>query len=203
MLTISSSSFSSRRINVASLLVGLSMLSGFALTVVGLWVVSTYKRLVSSEQEVRARWAEVEDAYQRRADLVPSVVATVKGAAAFEPRPFTAVTEARACMALEDPKAFERFETAQAALGSELHRLLALSESSPDLEAIATSRDLQAQLARTENRITVERRRFIEAARDFNALRSSFPESLVASGFGGRFEARPRFSATPATASAP
>ena len=213
MATIAQSSFSPRRRNTTSLLAALFLLGGFLLLVGGAWAVSSYNALVSADQEVRSRWAQVENAYQRRADLVPNLVETVKGAAAFETKTFTAVTEARAqvgqlsgkelARVLEDPKAFERFQAAQQTLGGALQRLLAVGEAYPDLKATANFRDLQAQLEGTENRITVERMRFNEAARDFNTLRSRFPSVLVAQAFGSRFEAKPYFEAAPEAKTVP
>ena len=187
-------------------------IAGFALLLVA-WAVSTYNGLVKSDQEVRSRWAQVENTYQRRADLVPNLVETVKGAAAFETATFTAVTEARAkvgqvsgadvARALEDPQAFQRFQVAQQSLSASLQRLLAVSEAYPDLKATANFRDLQAQLEGTENRIAVERMRFNEAARDFNTLRNRFPAIILARSFGERFKDKPYFEAAPGAEKAP
>src|SRR5262245_9827915 len=126
---------------------------------------TTYNRLVTLDQGVKSQWAQVESVYQRRADLIPNLVATVKGAANFEQETITRVTEARAKVgqvtltkdALTDPEAFKRFQQAQDQLGSALSRLLAVSESYPQLTATQNFRDLQAQLEGTENRIAVER----------------------------------------------
>ncbi len=190
------------------------LITAFAVLLLSVtWGASTYNHLVREDQEVRSRWAQVENAYQRRADLVPNLVETVKGAAAFEAKTFTDVTEARAKVgqvsgselgrALEDPKAFERFQAAQQQLGASLQRLLAVSEAYPDLKATANFRDLQAQLEGTENRITVERMRFNEAARDFNTLRDRFPSMFVARSFGARFAEKPYFEAAPGAQKAP
>lgn len=197
---------SPHRSSSSGMLFALIAIAGLSLLVVG-WAVSTYNALITGDQDVRSRWAQVENAYQRRADLVPNLVETVKGAAAFETKTFTEVTEARAQVGqvsgvelagvLEDPKAFERFQAAQHTLGASLQRLLAVSEAYPDLKATANFRDLQAQLEGTENRIAIERMRFNEAARDFNTLRSRFPAMFVARSFGDRFAAKPYFEAAP------
>lgn len=196
----------------SGLLFTLLAIAGFALLVIA-WGVSTYNGLVKGDQEVRSRWAQVENTYQRRADLVPNLVETVKGAAAFETATFTAVTEARAKVGqvsgkelgnvLENPEAFQRFQAAQQTLSSSLQRLLAVSEAYPDLKATANFRDLQAQLEGTENRIAIERMRFNEAARDFNTLRNRFPAMFVARSFGERFKDKPYFEATPGAEKAP
>ena len=147
-----------------------------------------YNRLVSLDQAVQAQWAQVENVYQRRADLVPNLVETVKGAAAFEKETFTAVTEARSRVGqisegglrniANDPAAFAKFQQAQDGLSSALSRLMVVMEKYPDLKATQNFRELQAQLEGTENRITVERMRFNEAAQAFNTTRQSFPTVL-------------------------
>jgi LemA protein len=174
-----------------------------AVVVIG--VIHSYNSLVSLDQAVRAQWGQVENVYQRRADLIPNLVETVKGAAAFEKDTFTAVAEARsragqitaqgAQKLLTDPQAFQQFQQAQGQLSSALSRLLAVSERYPDLKATAGFRDLQAQLEGTENRIAVERMRFNEAAQAYNARRQRFPTVLVASLFGERFKEKPYFTA--------
>jgi len=168
-------------------------------------MVSGYNSLVRLDQDVRAAWGQVENVYQRRADLVPNLVETVKGAAAFEKETFTAVANARAqvgqvsAAGLEkiagDPEAFARFQQAQDALSSALSRLLVVSERYPELKATAAFRDLQAQLEGTENRVAVERMRFNEAARAFNTKRQSFPTVIIAGFFGDRFREKPYFKA--------
>jgi LemA protein len=180
---------------------------------VGLYIAGTYNRLVSLDQQVQSSWAQVENVYQRRADLVPNLVETVKGAAAFERETFTAVTEARARVGqvqgadpqvlLNDPEAFARWQQAQSELGSALSRLLVVSENYPQLRATENFRDLQVQLEGTENRIAVERMRFNEVARDFNTARSRFPTVLVAETFGDQFEAKPYFAAEAGAEQAP
>jgi LemA protein len=175
--------------------------------------VSTYNSLVRADQSVQSSWAQVENVYQRRLDLVPNLVETVKGAAAFEKETFIAVTEARsraaavsaasAGAAPKDPEQLQKFQNAQAELGSALSRLMVVVERYPDLKATQNFRDLQAQLEGTENRIAVERMRFNEATRDFNARAASFPTVLVASLFGGRFREKGYFRADPGAAKAP
>jgi LemA protein len=164
-----------------------------------------YNNLNTLDQAVRAQWAQVENVYQRRADLIPNLVETVKGAASFEKDTFTQVTEARSRVGqisgealkniIDDPQAFERFQQAQAGLSSALSRLMAVAEAYPDLKANANFRELQAQLEGSENRIAVERKRFNEAAQGFNTKRQSFPTVLVA-GFFPRFAEKPYFKAT-------
>jgi LemA protein len=179
------------------------------LLVVGLgcaaYVASTYNHLVRLDQAVQAQWAQVENVYQRRLDLIPNLVATVKGAANFEKSTYTAVTEARSRVgqispetiqkAANDPAAFKQFTQAQANLGSALSRLLVTVERYPDLKATQNFRDLQAQLEGTENRIAVERMRFNQAAQAFNSTRQSFPTNMVAGFFGSRFNEKPYFKA--------
>jgi LemA protein len=173
--------------------------------ILGLVVMGTYNSLNTLDQEVRAQWSQVENVYQRRADLIPNLVETVKGAAAFEKETFTQVAEARANVGkisgealtkvLEDPQAFERFQQAQPGLSSALSRLMAVAEAYPDLKANANFQELQSQLEGTENRIAVERKRFTDAARVFNTKRQSFPTVIIA-GFFSRFNEKPYFTAT-------
>ena len=179
----------------------------------GLWAVSGYNRLVHMDQAVQGQWAEVENVYQRRADLVPNLVETVKGAANFERDTLTAVTQARSRVGqvsaqatqkiAEDPAAFQRFQQAQDGLSSALSRLLVVSERYPELKATAAFRDLQAQLEGTENRIAVARMRFNEAAQSFNSTRDSFPTVVVAGLFGHRFAEKSYFHAQAGAATAP
>jgi LemA protein len=169
----------------------------------GMSVRGTYNTLIQLDQSTQAQWAQVQNQYQRRADLIPNLVATVKGAANFEQSTLTAVTEARARVGqvsqqamdniTRDPAAFQRFEQAQNGLSSALSRLLVVTENYPELKATAGFRDLQAQLEGTENRITVERQRFNESARDFNTRRQSFPTNIIAGFFGNRFVEKPYF----------
>ena len=187
---------------------------GFFVLVVlflGLATVGSYNSLNSLNQAVEAKWGQVENVYQRRMDLVPNLVETVKGAAAFEKDTFTAVTEARAKVGqatagvkpTQDPAAMARFQEAQQGLGSALSRLLVVVEKYPDLKATQNFRDLQAQLEGTENRIAVERMRFNEAAQAFNTKRNSFPTMVIASFFGDRFKEKTYFKAQAGAEQAP
>jgi LemA protein len=181
--------------------------------IVGVSFSGTYNSLVQLDQATQAQWAQVQNAYQRRADLVPNLVATVKGAADFEKSTMTAVTEARAqvgqatpaAMAdiTKDPAAFQRYQQAQQGLSSALSHLLVVTENYPELKATANFRDLQAQLEGTENRITVERQRFNESAQAFNTRRSSFPTVLIAGLFGDKFATKPYFQAQSGSEKAP
>ncbi|MDE2039867.1 MAG: LemA family protein [Elusimicrobia bacterium] len=167
----------------------------------GLWFVGVYNGLVAKREAVNSAWAQVENVYQRRADLVPNLVATVKGAASFEKSTLQAVVEARSRVGsvtvdksvLDNPAQFKKFEQAQAGLGSALSRLMLVVERYPQLRATENFRDLQVQLEGTENRIAVERRSFNDVAQDYNTAIQRMPASLVA-GFGG-FRSRPYFQA--------
>jgi LemA protein len=156
--------------------------------------VSKYNQLVSLNEEVNKAWSQVENQYQRRYDLIPNLVETVKGVANFEKETYIAVTEARAKVGqiqitpqmLEDPKAFERFQAAQDNLSSALSRLLVAVENYPQLKANENFLQLQAQLEGTENRISVERKRFNEAVQNYNTAIKRFPTNLIAGMFGFR-----------------
>jgi len=173
------------------------------------WAVSVSNQLVVAEQNVNEKWAQVQNVYQRRADLVPNLVETVKGFAAQERTVLEEVTKARASataiqlspQALSDPKAVERWQAAQNQLGGALSRLLVTVERYPDLKSNANFLALQTQLEGTENRITVERRRFNEAVRDYNTRLRLFPGSVVASMAG--YAPKAFFEATPDAATAP
>jgi LemA protein len=162
-----------------------------------------YNKLVVLDQDVKGAWAEVENAYQRRADLIPNLVATVKGAADFEKSTYIAVADARSQAAkvklsaddLTDPAKLKAFEAAQGNVGSALSRLMVVAEQYPDLKATQSFRDLQAQLEGTENRIAVARQRFNEASQQFNTTRNSFPTTIMAGFFGGKFNEKAFFSA--------
>src|SRR5262245_12589450 len=179
----------------------------------GAAIASTYNSLVRFDQAAQAQWGQVENVYQRRADLIPNLVATVKGAANFEQSTLTAVTEARSRVgqvttgAVEnvarDPQAFARFQQAQDALSSALSRLMVVVERYPELKATQNFRELQAQLEGTENRISVERMRFNEAAQAFNTKRDTFPTVLVAGFFGSRFQEKPYFKSQAGAEKAP
>jgi LemA protein len=163
--------------------------------------VSGYNRLVSLEEGVKTAWSQVENVYQRRADLIPNLVETVKGARDFERDTLTAVIEARAKVGQVQlnkvPSAGEmqQFQAAQDGLSSALSRLMVVVERYPELKATEAFRDLQSQIEGTENRITVERKRFNEAAQSFNTARRTFPTVIIASLFG--FAEKPYFQATP------
>lgn len=181
------------------------------LIIIGFSVAGTYNSLVTLDQSVRSQWAQVENVYQRRADLVPNLVETVKGAAAFEKDTFTAVTEARAKVGqvkldesiVNNPEAFAKFQAAQDGLGSALSRLLVVVEKYPELKATQNFRDLQVQLEGTENRIAVERQRFNETAQAFNTKRNKFPTVLIAGFFGEKFKEKAYFKAQPGAETAP
>src|SRR5574341_1725829 len=173
------------------------------------WAISVNNRLVAMEQNVNEKWAQVQNVYQRRADLVPNLVETVKGFAAQERTVLEEVTRARASataiqltpQALNDPKAFERFQAAQNQLSGALSRLLVTVERYPDLKSNQNFLALQTQLEGTENRIAVERMRYNEAVRDYNTRVRLFPGSAVA-GFAG-FQSKAFFEATADAAAAP
>ncbi len=159
-----------------------------------------YNTLQSNDEQIKASWSEVINQYQRRADLVPNLVNTVKGYAAHERQVLTQVTEARARVGslqvtpevLNDPQALARFQSAQGQLSGALSRLLAVAENYPQLKADAGFRDLQAQLEGTENRITVARNRYIKAVQDYNVTVRSFPTNLTAMAFG--YAVKPNFT---------
>jgi LemA protein len=188
-------------------------LGGFVivLVIVGMGVAGTYNRLVTLDQAVQSQWAQVESVYQRRADLIPNLVATVKGAANFEKSTYIAVAEARSKVGQlnlgsgvpNDPAAFAKFTAAQDALSSALSHLLAVVENYPDLKATQNFLDLQAQLEGSENRIAVERMRFNKAAQTFNTTRDSFPTNIVAGLFGTRFNEKAYFTSQPGSETAP
>jgi LemA protein len=190
-------------------LIGLAIVA-FLVLIIGGSIASTYNRLVALEQTVQSQWAQVENVYQRRADLVPSLVATVRGAAAHERETLQAVTEARTQVvrldvgdAFEDPQALARYEAAQGQLSMALSRLLAVAEAYPQIRANENFLALQSQLEGTENRITVERMRYNDAARQFNTARASFPANMFANMFGERFAPKVYFQADAAAAVAP
>ncbi len=171
--------------------------------------VSKYNQLVSLNEEVSKAWSQVENQYQRRYDLIPNLVETVKGVANFEKETYIAVTEARAKVGqiqitpqmLEDPNAFERFQAAQDNLSSALSRLLVAVENYPQLKANENFLQLQAQLEGTENRISVERKRFNEAVQSFNTAIKRFPTNIIAGMFG--FKEKQYFKAVTGAETAP
>ena len=159
-----------------------------------------YNAFQSGDEQIKASWAEVLNQYQRRADLIPNLVNTVKGYAAQEQAVLLGVTEARAKVGsiqatpelVNDPQAFANFQAAQGQLTSALSRLLVVSENYPQLKSDANFRDLQAQLEGTENRITVARKRYIEAVQEYNVAVRSFPTNLTAMLFG--YAVKPSFT---------
>ena len=182
---------------ILGLLVGVLILGGF-------WVSGIFNRLVTLQQSTAAAWAQVQNVYQRRADLIPNLVNTVSGAANFERTTLNEVVNARASVgrvqlpagaAPTDPQQLAEFERAQSQLGGALSRLLVVAERYPELRATAAFRDLQAQLEGTENRISVERGRFNEAVQAYNTAMKRFPAAIFAGMFG--HSPRPYFSATP------
>ena len=168
--------------------------AAFALTGCG------YNQFQSLDEQTKSAWSEVLNQYQRRADLVPNIVATVKGEAAFEQDTLTKVVEARAKATsiqvtpetLNDPEAFKKFQAAQGELSSSLSRLLVVSENYPNLKANQGFQDLRVQLEGTENRITVARNRYIKTVQDYNVLARSFPNNLTAMVFG--YNVKPSFA---------
>ncbi len=192
---------------------GLIVLGGIVVVVLiaVMALAGTYNRLVTLDQAVQSQWAQVESVYQRRADLIPNLVSTVKGAANFEKSTYVAVAEARSKVGQlnlgsgvpNDPAAFQKFTAAQDALSSALSKLLVVVERYPDLKASQNFADLQAQLEGTENRIAVERMRFNKAAQTFNTTRDSFPTVAVAGLFGPRFNEKGYFKSQPGSDSAP
>ncbi len=179
-----------------------------ALAIIILWGVGVYNSLVSAEEQVESAWAQVENQYQRRADLVPNLVATVKGYAAHEQETLEGVIEARAkaTQITIDPTnatadQLAAFQAAQGELSQALGRLLAVAESYPDLKANENFRDLQQQLEGTENRIAVARQLFNDEARNFNTKVRRFPNNIIASMCG--FEKKPYFEAEEGARTAP
>ncbi|MCL6495179.1 MAG: LemA family protein [Ignavibacterium sp.] len=175
---------------IVGLAIGGVLIIGVILLV--MWGISVYNNLVAAEQNVIKQWSQVENQYQRRADLIPNLVNTVKGYANFEKEVLTQVTEARARVGqfnvtpevLNDPQAFEKFQSVQGDLSSALSRLLAVVENYPELKANENFLQLQAQLEGTENRIAVERKRFNEAVQEYNTMIKRFPASMLAGMFG-------------------
>ncbi|HSK77486.1 MAG TPA: LemA family protein [Thermoanaerobaculia bacterium] len=177
----------------------------------GMYLMGVYNGLVGAEQGVEAQWAQVQNVYQRRADLIPNLVATVRGAANFEQETLRQVIEARSRVGqmtpqatqeiLNDPQKFAQFQQAQDTLGQALSRLMVVVERYPELRSVAGFQDLMVQLEGTENRISTERRRFNEVAQDYNTRVRRFPAALFAGLMG--FEPRPYFTAAPGSETAP
>jgi LemA protein len=183
------------------------------LVMIGFWVAGQFNGLVTAQEMVAEQWAQVETVYQRRADLIPNLVATVTGASEFEQETLNQVVEARSRvgqMSIEagadivnDPTAFARFQEAQDALSSALQRLLVVVERYPDLKSVAAFQDLMVQLEGTENRISVERNRYNQAARDFNVLAMRIPARWLISWLGWDFPEKAYFSSQPGAETAP
>lgn len=183
----------------------------------GIWIVlgllvlfsiSSYNGLVTSRETVNKTWSNVENQYQRRSDLIPNLVSTVKGAADFEKSTLTAVIEARAnatSIRIDPnnmtPEKLQQYQAAQSQVGGALSRLLAVAENYPQLKAVESFNQLQAQLEGTENRINEARRQFNDASQGYNTSRSKFPRVLFAGLFG--FKERPYFEADKGTEKAP
>ena len=187
---------------ITLIVVGVVLLGGF------IWINNAYNNMVVSDENVQAAWAQVENVYQRRADLIPNLVSTVKGYAAHESETLESVVSARAkaTQVTVDPtditpEAISQFNAAQGELSTALGRLLLIQENYPDLKANQNFLELQAQLEGTENRIATERMKFNEAAKAFNTGIRKFPDNIIASMFG--FEKKAYFEAQAGTETAP
>lgn len=184
------------RINMQRIVGGLILAASALLTGCGY---NDFQRL---DEQTKAAWSDVLNQYQRRADLIPNIVATVKGEASFEQDTLTKVVEARAKATsmtvspetLNNPEAFKKFQAVQGELGSALSRLMAVSEAYPNLKANQGFRDLRVQLEGTENRITVARDRYIKTIAEYNVLTRSFPTNLTAMVF--KYNEKPQFTVT-------
>ncbi len=193
------------------LMIVLVVLGVIVVAVVGvfLWGMGVYNGLVRMDEGIRSAWGQVESQYQRRADLIPNLVETVKGYASQEKTVLLGVTEARAKVGqitvtkevLEDPEAFAKFQAAQDQFSSAISRLLAVAENYPNLKSNENFLALQTQLEGTENRIAVERQRFNVAVQEYNTRIRSFPASIIA-GFGG-FREKQYFKAKEGAENAP
>jgi LemA protein len=169
-----------------------------------------YNSIQGADEAVKAAWAEVQNQYQRRMDLIPNLVNTVKGAANFEKETLEAVVQARANATntkldpsvIDDPEAFQKMQAAQSQLSSALSRLLVVVERYPELKATAAFRDLQAQLEGTENRIAVARGRYVDSVAEYNKLVRYFPTNLTARFLLGA-QVRPTFEAAPGSEKPP
>ncbi len=186
------------------LIVSLSIVGAIFLfiVIIVLWAISSYNNLVTLNESVNQSWSQVENQYQRRADLIPNLVNTVKGYANFERGVLTDVTNARASVGqlkvtkdvLDDPQAFQKFQAVQGQLSGALSRLLVTVENYPDLKANENFLELQAQLEGTENRIAVERRKFNETVQGYNTSIKRFPTFILATMFN--FKDKQYFKAT-------
>lgn len=189
---------------------GLIVLIAVAAVLLGIffWFQGTYNNMVKMDEGVQAAWSQVENVYQRRADLIPNLVATVKGYAAHEQQTLEGVISARSkatqiTVNAEDltSEQLAKYQQAQGELGSALGKLLAITENYPDLKANTNFLELQSQLEGTENRIAVERKKFNDAARAYNTTIRQFPKNIVAAMFG--FEKKPYFEAQEGAEQAP
>ena len=178
------------------------------IAIAAIWGICAYNGLVKMDESVSTAWSNVENQYQRRADLIPNLVNTVKGYAAHEKETFQAVTEARSKatqMSINadelTPEKMLEYQKAQGEVGAALSRLLAITEAYPDLKANENFKELQAQLEGTENRISVERRNFNEVARSYNTSIRTFPKTIIAGMCG--FDKRPYFEAEEGANKAP
>ncbi len=191
-------------------LIFIFILIGLVVLIAG-WGISTRNQLVTLDEGVKEKWSQVQNVYQRRMDLIPNLVNTVKGYAAHEQQTLEGVIQARSQASqisgealknvINDPEAFKKFQASQGALSSALSRLMVVVERYPDLKANQNFLELQAQLEGTENRITVERKRFNEAAREYNIAIRRFPASIIAS-FSG-FKEKAYFEADTGANKAP
>ncbi len=188
-------------------LIGLIVLGVIALALYG-WVKGTFNGLVSSQEGVEKAWADVENVYQRRADLIPNLVETVKGYAKHEQETLEGVIEARANATKVTidptnmtPEDLQKYQAAQGDVTNALSRLIAVAENYPDLKANQNFLELQSQLEGTENRIAVERNKFNEAAREYNTKRRTFPTNIIAMIFN--FDDKPYFQAQEGADKAP
>lgn len=197
----------SRGLKIFLIVIGVFVVVGF---MAYRFFVGNYNELVNLDETVKGAWAQVQNQYQRRADLIPNLVQTVQGAATFEKETLQSVIEARAQATqpqvnvdglLNDPQAFQKYQQAQDNLGAALGRLMVVVERYPDLKANQNFLDLQTQLEGTENRITVERKRFNETVQGYNTKLRTFPTVTIAGMFG--FQQRPYFEAAANAQDAP
>lgn len=189
------------------------IVAGVIVLILVVMVAGSYNSLVSLSQAVDSQWGQVQNVYQRRADLIPNLVATVKGAANFESSTYTAVAKARAEVgqispqqvagAVNNPQAFQQYAQAQDQLGLALGHLIAVAENYPQLKATENFQTLQSQLEGAENRIAYERKKYNDVARDFNTKRDSLPTVLYVGLFGSRFNEKPYFQAAAGAQTAP
>jgi LemA protein len=188
--------------------IGIAAVIAFFILMVVLWGVRAYNQMVTMNQGVDAQWGNVETSYQRRMDLIPNFVNTVKGAANFEQQTLTQVIEARAKAtqikidaSKLNAQSMAQFQAAQGEVSSALNKLMAVVEAYPDLKATQNYRDLQVTLEGTENRIATERRKFNEVALAFNGYKKRFPQSIIAGMFG--FQDKPYFKSQEGAEKAP